>query len=840
MHRNKWMKVEIGLIVLLMGISFAIAILGISYVNSNTVLEHNLRYLKESTKHHTESIVDTINAKLRFVENMASMIAYEEVVGKENLQEALCTVENNTYIDELYTVDAEGVRWYPDGSGQKTDNELAFLDGMRGNSGIEHGLCQAEGQNKYYFLYYAPIWKNGKTIGVLVGQNFYSNFDDLHKLSDENEEISNFLITAGGDILLQKNGWANGGNLLQNLQGGMEQETYTKLVRALQHNVEGDFVYTDENGRGILCISPMDDQKMFVAQMYSSAALREMVKDTNHIFYIVASVMFVCISLSCFLASHLVLAKSNRKEALLKVSLDALGEVFPRIARISFETGECVFVKDNEKVVEEVFQKYEWSGFRENLIETVHSEDKEMVKRFSSVENMRRIWESGKESETCVYRREYKGEVQWLETVILPIRGHKGEKQVLMYAKNVDDSVKATELHKIQLWDALQQVKKAEAERTVILNYMSKDIQAPMHMITGLTELAEKAIEKGEKEAAQKYLKRVEKSGKYVAMILSDIAQLSIARECRVNSRKDVISVDNILEDCKEAFEMLQREYIASEGKDKKLTLSVQKESGVRSNYLGDEARLMQILSAMLSNAYKFSQESGEVILRFKAEAVSTVKDRLEVEVEDNGCGMKASYLPTVYDAFSKENQISEELNTGVGLGLYFVKLAVESMHGQLFVSSEVGKGSKFTVVLELEHVDKDTCDEAPAIRVLMVDDNEMNLEIVTDVLEINGYEVVACNSGEEALLEFLRSKPGTYPVLLTDIKMPNMDGYALTKRVRESNHPDAKQIVIMAISAYCDEETKERAKLSGMDGFIEKPFKVEEFQQIINNSQRK
>ena len=468
MHRNKWMKIEIGLIVLLMGISFAIAVFGISYVNSNTVLEHNLRYLRESTKHYTESIVDAINAKLRFVENMSSMIACEEVIGKENLQEALNTVENNTYFDELYTLDEEGVRWYPDGSCQKTDYDLVFSNGMRGNSGIEHGLCQTNGQNRYYFSYYAPIWENGKTIGLLVGQNFYSNFDDLHNVSFDNEGISNFLITTEGDILLQKNGWANGGNLLQNLQGEMEQETYTRLVRALQHNAEGDFVYVDENGKGILCISSMDDQNLFVAQMYSSTALREMVEDSNHIFYIVASVMFVCILLSGLLAGHLVMAKRNRKEALLNVSLDALGEVFPRIARISLETDECVFVKDKEKVVEEVFRKYEWSGFRDKLLQTVHQEDREMVKCFVSTENMRRIWESGKESETCVYRREYKGEIQWLETVILPIRGHKGEKQVLMYAKNVDDSVKATELHKIQLWDALQQAKKAEAERTVI------------------------------------------------------------------------------------------------------------------------------------------------------------------------------------------------------------------------------------------------------------------------------------------------------------------------------------------------------------------------------------
>ena len=102
--------------------------------------------------------------------------------------------------------------------------------------------------------------------------------------------------------------------------------------------------------------------------------------------------------------------------------------------------------------------------------------------------------------------------------------------------------------------------------------------------------------------------------------------------------------------------------------------------------------------------------------------------------------------------------------------------------------------------------------------RILLVEDNELNAEIAITMLEEAGY----------------------YDLILMDIQMPNMDGYALTKNVRESNHPDAKHIVIVAISAYCDEETKERAKPSGIDGFIEKPFKVEEFQQIINNAQRK
>jgi CheY-like chemotaxis protein/two-component sensor histidine kinase len=271
-----------------------------------------------------------------------------------------------------------------------------------------------------------------------------------------------------------------------------------------------------------------------------------------------------------------------------------------------------------------------------------------------------------------------------------------------------------------------------------------------------------------------------------------------------------------------------------------------------------DRMRINQVVFNLLSNAVKYSPVGSEIYYTneyYLDETLDEPKLRLKFTVKDQGIGMSREFQQVLFEPFSQEGRGGTWTALhSTGLGLAIVKQLVGIMGGTVSVKSELDKGSEFTVDLLLDYIE--TCDyhnEIEAVtcrqewsrltgaRALMVEDNEINQEIAKALLEDAGIIVDTADNGQEGLDMFAGSEEGYYDFILTDIRMPLMDGYELTVRVRNLNRLDAASVRIIAMTANAFEEDVRRCLECGMNGHIAKPLQPEEvYGKLLENYEQK
>jgi len=264
---------------------------------------------------------------------------------------------------------------------------------------------------------------------------------------------------------------------------------------------------------------------------------------------------------------------------------------------------------------------------------------------------------------------------------------------------------------------------------------------------------------------------------------------------------------------------------------------------------IADYMRIQEILYQLLDNAIKYTNPGGRISLSV-VETDMKLKNysRYQFIVEDNDRGISEEFKKDLFDPFMRENNTTKSGVLGTGLGLAVVKNLVDMMEGSVEVESEIGCGSKFTVSLLLniseEHVaDKQTrpmhvldVDDLKGKRILLVEDNEINSEIALELLESQGYLVETANDGSVAVEKVKNSEPGYYSLVLMDIQMPVMDGYAATKAIRKLENRELAQIPIIALSANAFIEDYKKSFEAGMNGHFPKPINIDELQEMIRN----
>ncbi len=256
-----------------------------------------------------------------------------------------------------------------------------------------------------------------------------------------------------------------------------------------------------------------------------------------------------------------------------------------------------------------------------------------------------------------------------------------------------------------------------------------------------------------------------------------------------------------------------------------------------------DALRVQEIFINLLSNAVKFTSEGGEITLVVecvKLEA-NCVHDR--ITVRDTGCGMSPEFLPKVFEPFAQERLKENNAAGGTGLGLSIVKRLVDLMGGTIVAHSELGKGSEFVVCLDFERVDgrnSISAEQAASlpsldgICVLLCEDNAMNREIATKLLEFRGIQVEYAENGEVGVRKFSESAVGRYKAVLMDLRMPVMDGLTAAKAIRAMKRPDAKAAPIIAMTADAFDDDVQKCLEAGMNGHIAKPIDPETLYRVL------
>ena len=387
---------------------------------------------------------------------------------------------------------------------------------------------------------------------------------------------------------------------------------------------------------------------------------------------------------------------------------------------------------------------------------------------------------------------------------------------------------------------ALEVASYASQSKSDFLANMSHDIRTPMNAITSITSLLEH--DAGNEEKVREYAKKIDVSARHLLGIIKDVLDMSKIEAGKTVFKYSDFSIVDFIQELDTIFH--------SQIYEKQQTFTITKEN-IRHEWVnGDRVRLMQIFSNLLSNAIKYTQEGGKIqLLAEECESNSSVYAKYRFLVSDNGMGMSADFQNTIFDAFTRaENSMTNKIQ-GTGLGMAITRNLVEAMGGTIDVDSELGQGSCFEVLLDLkiaedrtvalaaqEETDEQDGNILQGMRFLCAEDNELNAEILTELLKIEGAECTICENGEEILKAFEQSAPGDYDMILMDVQMPVMNGYEATKAIRRSSHELAKKIPIIAMTANAFSEDIQHSLAAGMNAHVSKPVEMKVLEKTIRS----
>lgn len=406
--------------------------------------------------------------------------------------------------------------------------------------------------------------------------------------------------------------------------------------------------------------------------------------------------------------------------------------------------------------------------------------------------------------------------------------------------KEMEESNKKLKKAKDITTEALQTAENANKAKTDFLSNMSHDIRTPMNAIIGMTSLIRH--DAGNKDKVIEYADKIDISSQHLLGIINDVLDMSKIEAGKTVFKYTDFSMPDLIEELNTIFQPQIAE--------RNQTLMVIKENIWHEWVNGDQVHLMQIFSNLLSNAVKYTQEGGKIqFLVEECETKSSVYAKYRFLVSDNGMGMSADFKETIFDPFTRaEGSVTNKIQ-GTGLGMAITRNLVEAMGGTIDVESELGQGSCFEVLIDLriaedrsvsstvqEEKNEQNDNIFQGMRFLCAEDNELNAEILTELLKIEGAECTICENGEEILKTFEKSAPGDYDMILMDVQMPVMNGYEATKAIRRSSHELAKKIPIIAMTANAFSEDIQHSLAAGMNAHVSKPIEMRVLEKTIRS----
>jgi len=393
---------------------------------------------------------------------------------------------------------------------------------------------------------------------------------------------------------------------------------------------------------------------------------------------------------------------------------------------------------------------------------------------------------------------------------------------------------KSLEQKNIALQLAVQRETKANLAKREFLFNMSHDIRTPMNAIIGFTALAQTHID--DRGQVEDYLKKISVSSQHLLSLINDVLDMSRIESGKVTLEAKPVHLPELVHELRDIIQAVVSK------KDLSLTLDT---VGVENeDVIADPLRLEQILINVLANAVKFTPDGGQIGLWIvqKDTAPAGYAD-FEFHIKDNGIGMSEAFQKHIFEQFARERTSTVSKIQGTGLGMAITKSLVDMMGGRITVKSEQGKGSEFTISLRFPIGEAKTGQTPPAAKasaftgkkLLVVEDNDLNLEIASTLLKEAGFEVDTAENGKIAVEKVEAASAGRYDLILMDIQMPEMDGYEATRRIRAL--PDAKKaaLPIVAMTANAFEDDRKNALHAGMNGHIAKPLDIQKLFQVLS-----
>lgn len=396
-----------------------------------------------------------------------------------------------------------------------------------------------------------------------------------------------------------------------------------------------------------------------------------------------------------------------------------------------------------------------------------------------------------------------------------------------------------TEEH-VQVEELNRKIVAASQAKSTFLAQTSHDIRTPLNAIIGYAKIANSRVPQD--SVISEYLRKIEKSGNYLTYLINDVLDYTKFELGKITPVYDWVSIKQLVSESFNLFEI--------QANDKGLSYKLNMNADDSLFVYTDEIRIQQITNNILSNAVKYTNE-GSVTLSINMEecnADNVQKRILIIQCEDTGLGMSEEFLKHVFEPYSREENNVHSIN-GTGLGMSIVKNIVETLDGHMNVQSKQGIGTNIGIKIPVDisndiEVNRETEDSFEGASdtntlagktVLLVDDNEFNREIGTELLAEKEINVITAANGKEAIEILFSHDPDYFACVLMDIRMPGMNGYETTKLIRKN--PEYKDCAIIALSADILNEDERESSL--MDDYIIKPVDISKLLKCMSKHKK-
>lgn len=406
--------------------------------------------------------------------------------------------------------------------------------------------------------------------------------------------------------------------------------------------------------------------------------------------------------------------------------------------------------------------------------------------------------------------------------------------QIVLGCRSVDTELTRRIEQRQILENALKQAKEAISVKNIFLANMSHDIRTPMNAIAGFTALAKNHLEDPDKLLG--CLEHIETANGQLLRLINDVLEISRMESGKIHIEETPCSLSTLLKSVHLS--------LFAPAAAKNISLSLALDDLIHDSVFADPPKLLQILLQLGDNAIKYTENGGRVVISVQEQSVPGQEFAVyRFIVQDNGIGISEDFLAHIFEPFERQGNTTLSGVYGTGLGLPIIKGLVTMMEGQIDIESTPGKGSRFIVTLSLRLSQESTAEAVsePASRLpsdrprlLLVEDNEINLEIEVELLEDAGFQIDTAKNGRLAVDMLQAAAPGTYALVLMDIQMPVMDGYQAAQAIRRLPDPALASIPIVALSANAFEEDRKASMASGMNAHLAKPVDIDQILHTI------
>lgn len=440
-------------------------------------------------------------------------------------------------------------------------------------------------------------------------------------------------------------------------------------------------------------------------------------------------------------------------------------------------------------------------------------------------------------SEDCRIINPATGEKRWVKFSLTPKEDTDGQ---TYYVISLNDITEEKAVRRL-LRDSLAAAEQASRAKSSFLSAMSHDIRTPMNAVIGMAAIAERHA--GDPARVRNCLDKISVASRLLLGIINEVLDMSKIESGKLLLSNAPFNLNDLIRDTLD----LIRPMLDSKQHEFELRMDV-----VHPELTGDTQRIQQILLNLLTNAVKYTPDKGRISLFISEKpALNPSMSRIIIVVEDNGFGMSPEFRKRIFDSFARSDDERVHRIQGTGLGMPIVRNLVRMMHGSIVIESELNQGSRFTVDLALcrqqgegrwtddppkeepEPPQRLEADQTLLVmpgdfngrRILLVEDNALNMEIALELIGSMGVAIDCAETGQQAVERFKSAPEGYYDLIFMDIQMPVMNGHDATRAIRALEREDARQVPIVAMSANVFAEDIQAAERAGMDGHLPKPI---------------